>query len=197
MKKRCLSCGVQFTLSGSGKRQKYCPKCARRGDGRGRGLPASKPLKTNGAEKHFWTPIPHDARSPIHFTTPEGDKGRIWISDRNDRRAKSFIGESISLRPRGWQRGRAASVSRGKRRQTSFVSRATHTSISRDLSPILQPVIPAVSYPTFGLDRGATRSSSTSRPRRSFKSWAVASARSSWSSMATRSMSTTMAAWQP
>jgi hypothetical protein len=52
MKKRCLSCGVQFTLSGSGKRQKYCFKCARRGMGRGRGLAASKTLKTKGAEKH-------------------------------------------------------------------------------------------------------------------------------------------------
>ena len=31
IKKKCLSCGVQFALSGSGKRQKYCSKCARRG----------------------------------------------------------------------------------------------------------------------------------------------------------------------
>jgi hypothetical protein len=31
MKKKCLSCGMPFTLSGSGKRQKYCSKCARRG----------------------------------------------------------------------------------------------------------------------------------------------------------------------
>jgi hypothetical protein len=86
MKKKCLSCGVQFALSGSGKRQKYCSKCARRGDGRGRGLPASNPLKTNGAEKHLWTPIPpRQIGSPIQFTTPEGDKGRIWISDRKDR----------------------------------------------------------------------------------------------------------------
>jgi hypothetical protein len=115
MKKRCLSCGVQFTLSGSGKRQKYCPKCARRGDGRGRGLPASKPLKTNGAEKHFWTPIPHDARSPIHFTTPEGDKGRIWISDRNDRRGEELywrvnIAEAKRLaeRPCGFSEPREA-----------------------------------------------------------------------------------------
>src|SRR5262245_8663959 len=79
MKKKCLSCGVPFALSGSGKRQKYCSKCARRGDGGGRGLPASKPLKTNGAEKHLWTPIPPRPNgSPIQFTTPEGEKGRIW-----------------------------------------------------------------------------------------------------------------------
>jgi hypothetical protein len=43
-------------------------------------------LKTKGAEKHLWTPIPPGPnRSPIQFTTPEGDKGRIWVSDRKDR----------------------------------------------------------------------------------------------------------------
>ena len=46
MKKRCLSCAVTFNLSGSGKRQKYCPKCAREGTTPSAGLPASKPLKT-------------------------------------------------------------------------------------------------------------------------------------------------------
>jgi DNA-directed RNA polymerase subunit RPC12/RpoP len=50
MKKKCLSCGVQFALSGSGKRQKYCPKCARRGMVPGRGLPGSKLLKTKAAK---------------------------------------------------------------------------------------------------------------------------------------------------
>jgi hypothetical protein len=79
MKKKCLACGEQFALSGSGKRQKYCSRCARRGDGRGRGLPGSKALKTKGAEKHLWPPIPPaPTESPIQFTTPEGDKGRIW-----------------------------------------------------------------------------------------------------------------------
>jgi hypothetical protein len=43
-------------------------------------------LKTKGAEKHLWTPIPPGPNhSPIQFTTPEGDKGRIWLSDRKDR----------------------------------------------------------------------------------------------------------------
>ena len=47
-------------------------------DGRGRGLPASKALKTKGARKHFCAPIPPGRNSsPIRFTTPEGDKGRI------------------------------------------------------------------------------------------------------------------------
>jgi hypothetical protein len=42
-------------------------------------LPACKALKTRAAEKHFWTPIPPSPnRSPIQFTTPERDKGRIW-----------------------------------------------------------------------------------------------------------------------
>jgi hypothetical protein len=79
MKKKCLSCGVQFHLSGSGKRQKYCSNCRKRGMGKGWGLSVSKHLKTKGAEKHFWTPIPPGPNtSPIEFTTPEGDKGRIW-----------------------------------------------------------------------------------------------------------------------
>ena len=69
MKKKCLSCGAQFALSGSGKRQKYCPKCARRGMVPGRGLPGSKLLKTKGRQcrsdddsltfdsSHFRTPV--------------------------------------------------------------------------------------------------------------------------------------------
>jgi hypothetical protein len=86
MKKRCVSCGAQFTLSGSGKRQKYCSECRKRGMGRVWGLSASNSLKTKGAENHFWTPIPPgETGSPIHFATPEGDKGRIWVSDRKDR----------------------------------------------------------------------------------------------------------------
>ncbi len=95
MKKKCLSCGVQFALSGSGKRQKYCSKCARRGGWSGRGLPASKALKTKGAEKHFWTSIPLGPNlSPIQFTTPEGDKGRIWVSDRKDREGEDVYWRS-------------------------------------------------------------------------------------------------------
>jgi hypothetical protein len=52
MKKRCCSCGSAFTLSGSGKRQKYCAGC-KRGDGKVWGLPASNPLNIKGAEKPF------------------------------------------------------------------------------------------------------------------------------------------------
>jgi hypothetical protein len=95
MKKRCLSCGAPFALSQSGRPQKYCPKCSKRGTGFGRGLPASKALKTKGAEKHPWTPIdPGPNRSPIQFTTPEGDKGRVWLSDRKDREGEDLYWRS-------------------------------------------------------------------------------------------------------
>src|SRR6185437_6150495 len=56
MKKRCLSCGVQFTLSGSGKRQKYCPKCARRNDRRG--------------EEVYWRVNIAEAERPCGFSEP-------------------------------------------------------------------------------------------------------------------------------
>jgi hypothetical protein len=52
-------------------------------------------LKTKGAEKHFWTSIsPGPNRSPIQFTTPEGDKGRIWVSDRKDREGEDVYWRS-------------------------------------------------------------------------------------------------------
>jgi hypothetical protein len=119
IKKRCLSCGVQFALSGSGKRQKYCSKCARRGDGQGRGLPASKTLKTKGAEEHLWTPIPPGPnRSPIQFTTPEGDKGRIWVSDRKDREGEDVYWRSAIAEAKK----RAASAAMSEANRSRFDS---------------------------------------------------------------------------
>ena len=95
MKKKCLSCGTPFTLSGSRWPRKYCPKCSKQGAGRGLGKPASKSLKTKGAEKHLWTPIPPGPnRSAIKFTTPEGDKGRVWVSDRKDREGEEVYWRS-------------------------------------------------------------------------------------------------------
>ncbi|HSJ77914.1 MAG TPA: hypothetical protein VK913_04180, partial [Erythrobacter sp.] len=80
MKKKCLSCGVQFALSGSGKRQKYCSKCARQGIGRGRGLPGSNPLKTKPAKTVREQVLAHcDKPNPISFITPDGRKGRVWL----------------------------------------------------------------------------------------------------------------------
>ena len=91
MKKRCCSCGCTFTLSGSGKRQKYCSECAKRGDGRVWGLLASKPLNIKGAENDFSAPIPPSIReqieaqkdqpNPIPITTIDGRKGRVWLAD--------------------------------------------------------------------------------------------------------------------
>ena len=52
-------------------------------------------MKTKGAEKHFWTSIPPGPnRSPIQFTTLEGDKGRIWVSDRKDREGEDVYWRS-------------------------------------------------------------------------------------------------------
>jgi len=91
LQKKCISCTRTFTLSGSKKPQKYCPRCSRRGIARGRGLPASNPLKTKGAETRFWTLIPPgELASPVSFTTPAGDRGRIWISDRNSRKGEEL-----------------------------------------------------------------------------------------------------------
>ena len=80
MKKKCLSCGAQFVLSGSGKRQKYCPKCARRGDGRVRGLPRSNPLKEQPAKTVREQLLAQRAKPyPISFIAPDGRKGRVWL----------------------------------------------------------------------------------------------------------------------
>jgi hypothetical protein len=103
MKKKCLSCGVQFALSGSGKRQKYCPKCARRGMVPGRGLPGSKLLKTKAAKIASEAELGSFAlaqiraqKSPVSFTTPQGDRVRICLSDCEDRKGGRSIGGSTS-----------------------------------------------------------------------------------------------------
>ena len=53
MQKKCLSCGAQFTLSGSGRPQKYCLECRKRGTGHSWGLSASNPLNTKVAKTGF------------------------------------------------------------------------------------------------------------------------------------------------
>jgi len=96
MRKKCLSCGGQFALSGSGKRQKYCSNCARRGEGRGRGLPGSKPLKTKAAKAAsevdlgclVLAQIKGQASQPVSFTTREGERVKIWTSDRKNRKGE-------------------------------------------------------------------------------------------------------------
>ena len=84
MKKRCCSCGCTFTLSGSGKRQKYCSECAKRGDGRVWGLSGSNPLNIKGAEKPFeeaWVDRLNglkDHEGPIALLGPDGQLWRLW-----------------------------------------------------------------------------------------------------------------------
>jgi hypothetical protein len=53
MKKKCLSCGRSFTLSGSGKCQKLCSDCRKRGMGRGWGFSASNSLKIKALRRLF------------------------------------------------------------------------------------------------------------------------------------------------
>ena len=71
MKKRCCSCGSTFNLSGSGKRQKYCPECAKR-------------LNTKGAETPFeeaWVArldALKDHEGPTALLGPEGQLWRLW-----------------------------------------------------------------------------------------------------------------------
>ena len=87
MRKKCLSCGKSFTLSGSGKRQKYCSNCSKQGLGHIRGLTPSKVLKSKVAESRFEeesvrAQIERKSchPSPISFRTPEGGVwGRVWL----------------------------------------------------------------------------------------------------------------------
>jgi hypothetical protein len=91
MQKRCLSCGAQYALSVSGKRQKYCSPCSRRGIVRGRGLPASNLLKTKAAKSadpgryvRLQVEAQKDQPNPVSFTTIEGRKGRVWLGETKD-----------------------------------------------------------------------------------------------------------------
>jgi hypothetical protein len=84
MKKRCCSCGSTFNLSGSGKRQKYCSQCAKRGGGRVWGLSSSNPLNIKGAEKPFeevWIDRLSglkDHEGPIALLGPDEQLWRLW-----------------------------------------------------------------------------------------------------------------------
>src|SRR5262245_47426803 len=98
MKKKCLSCSRSFTLSGSGKRQNYCPECSRHGAPRrvhrARGLSASKSLKTKPTETQISEEIGSCVRrrleaqkaqpNPINFSLPDGTKGRVWLASSKD-----------------------------------------------------------------------------------------------------------------
>jgi hypothetical protein len=94
MQKKCSACGNPFQLSGSGRGQKYCPKCSKRGIAQGRGLAASKPLISKGAKSTSRKDLGASVRvqieaavargdsNPIRFTTPDGGKGHGVACDR-------------------------------------------------------------------------------------------------------------------
>jgi hypothetical protein len=66
---------------------------------RGRGLPASKPLKTKAAKtaseidrgSFILAKIQCQASQPVSFTTSDGDRVRIWTSDRKDRKGEEVF----------------------------------------------------------------------------------------------------------
>ena len=82
MKKRCCSCGCTFTLSGSGKRQKYCSECSKQGVAHKHA--ASNPLNIKGAEKPFeeaWVDRLNrlkDHEGPIALLGSNGELWRLW-----------------------------------------------------------------------------------------------------------------------
>ena len=80
MKKKCLSCGLPFALSGSGKRQRFCSKCARRGIAGVRGFSGSNPLKIRPAKTVREQVLAQRHKpNPISFITPDGRKARVWL----------------------------------------------------------------------------------------------------------------------
>ena len=124
LQKKCISCTRTFTLSGSKKPQKYCPRCSRRGIARGRGLPTSNPLKPKGAETRFWTLIPPAnwhlrSASPL----PQAIGVAFGFQTETVGRARSFIGSSTLRTAQG--RGRFVMACRSPRisRRTSSPSR--------------------------------------------------------------------------
>ena len=90
MRKKCHSCGKPFTLTGSGKRQKYCSKtCRNHGDGVSP-TPGteggSKLLILKAAELRLEEELVREQierkkhhPSPISFRTPDGVWGRVWL----------------------------------------------------------------------------------------------------------------------
>jgi hypothetical protein len=114
MKKKCLSCGRSFILSGSGKPQKYCSECARRGTVRGRGLPASKSLKTKAAKSasgidlgsFVLAQIKAQQTRAVSFTTPEDDRVRIFLRPQGSQRRERLL----ASQPQGPQKKREGAL---------------------------------------------------------------------------------------
>ena len=84
MQKMCLSCGISFSLSGSGRRQKYCQKCATRATGQGRVSRPSNSLKVKAAKTGFedaWVDRLSrlEMEGPIALLVGE-DLWRLWPS---------------------------------------------------------------------------------------------------------------------
>ena len=103
MQKKCSACANPFQLSGSGKRQKFCPECRKRGMGQGWGLSASNHLILKGVKSGSRKDLGASVRAqieaavargdlnPISFITPDGVRGRVWLA--TDKNGKKIIGD--------------------------------------------------------------------------------------------------------
>jgi hypothetical protein len=86
MKKKCLSCGRSFNLSGSGKRQKLCAECRKRGIVQSWGFSRSNPLKIKGPENHISMPVPPPRKPHVTRWNPTAAalNRPIIVVGRND-----------------------------------------------------------------------------------------------------------------
>jgi hypothetical protein len=83
MKKKCLGCARTFGLSGSGRPQKYCPKCVKRAIGKGMGIIGLQPIDNKGSVRQQI--LDHGSSpNPASFTTPDACKGRVWLASNDD-----------------------------------------------------------------------------------------------------------------
>jgi hypothetical protein len=174
MKKKCLSCGAPFTLSGS----RWPRKCSRKGAGHRLGKSVSKSLKTKVGKPGFeldlgsllLAQIQDQTSQPISFTTPEGDRVKIWTSNHKERK-----GGEVYWRVNLDELKRIAQQHCGFSEPSEATSHVARTEgNSRIPLTRLKPDSPARDsncvQPDIWPRPGATRSGSTSRLRRNFKS---------------------------
>jgi hypothetical protein len=111
MRKRCASCGRSFTLTGSGKRQKYCSKTCRNHGNRIGPLAGteggSNPLIPKGAEATFekdWIArLKHlqDPQGPIALLGPAGELWRLWPGRPNPSETSASMARHWRLSAKG------------------------------------------------------------------------------------------------
>ena len=133
MQKSVLLAALPFQLSGSGKRQKLCPECSKRGVSAVWGLPASNPLISKGAKSSVFrkgmgasvraqilAAVERGDPSPIRFVTPDGVSGRVWLG--HDKNGVPLIGDERHWRVNIPAASRVDQDARNKRRVTASLA---------------------------------------------------------------------------